>query len=150
MLGLYGEADTGIPPDQVKQMEAALKAAGKTAEFHEYPGAPHGFVADYRASFLLVLIYAGISSLTGFALYGCWRYASYHRRLLVRSVEDRTVRWISDLLLLTPLIFLASIPIALVDPSIAEYSWLAVFVLPIVYVRSRTGQVQRLEGRLDA
>jgi len=51
VLGLYGEADTGIPPDQVKQLEAALKAAGKTAEFHEYPGAPHGFVADYRPSY---------------------------------------------------------------------------------------------------
>jgi len=51
VLGLYGEADTGITPDQVKQMEAALKAAGKTAEFHEYPGAPHGFIADYRPSY---------------------------------------------------------------------------------------------------
>ena len=51
VLGLYGEADAGIPPDQVRQMEAALKAAGKTAEFHEYPGAPHGFVADYRPSY---------------------------------------------------------------------------------------------------
>ena len=51
VLGLYGEDDTGITPDQVKQMEAALKAAGKTAEFHEYPGAPHGFVADYRPSY---------------------------------------------------------------------------------------------------
>jgi len=51
VLGLYGEADTGITPDQVKQMEAALKAAGKTEEFHEYPGAPHGFVADYRPSY---------------------------------------------------------------------------------------------------
>ncbi|HEY2534407.1 MAG TPA: dienelactone hydrolase family protein [Xanthobacteraceae bacterium] len=51
VLGLYGEADAGIPPDQVKQMEAALKAADKTAEFHEYPGAPHGFVADYRPSY---------------------------------------------------------------------------------------------------
>jgi carboxymethylenebutenolidase len=51
VLGLYGEADTGITPDQVNKMEAALKAAGKTAEFHEYPGAPHGFVADYRPSY---------------------------------------------------------------------------------------------------
>ena len=51
VLGLYGEADAGIPPDQVNKMEAALKAAGKTAEFHEYPGAPHGFVADYRPSY---------------------------------------------------------------------------------------------------
>jgi carboxymethylenebutenolidase len=51
VLGLYGEADTGLSVDQVHQMEAALKANGKTAEFHIYPGAPHGFVADYRASY---------------------------------------------------------------------------------------------------
>ena len=51
VLGLYGGADAGISVDSVHQMEAALQAAGKTAEFHIYPDAPHGFVADYRASY---------------------------------------------------------------------------------------------------
>ena len=51
VLGLYGEADTGIPVQQVKDMEAKLKAAGKVAEFKLYPGAPHGFHADYRESY---------------------------------------------------------------------------------------------------
>ena len=51
MLGLYGAEDTGIKVEQVKDMEAKLKAAGKTAEFHIYPGAPHGFHADYRPSY---------------------------------------------------------------------------------------------------
>jgi carboxymethylenebutenolidase len=51
VLGLYGAEDQGIPVDQVKEMETALKAAGKTAEFKIYPGAPHGFHADYRASY---------------------------------------------------------------------------------------------------
>jgi carboxymethylenebutenolidase len=51
VLGLYGEADAGIKVEQVKEMEAALKKAGKTAEFHIYPGAPHGFHADYRPSY---------------------------------------------------------------------------------------------------
>jgi carboxymethylenebutenolidase len=51
VLGLYGAEDAGIPVDQVKQMEAALKAAGKTADFKIYPGAPHGFHADYRPSY---------------------------------------------------------------------------------------------------
>ena len=32
-------------------MKAALKAAGKTAGFEIYPGAPHGFHADYRPSY---------------------------------------------------------------------------------------------------
>jgi len=51
VLGLYGAEDTGITPDQVERMKAALQAAGKTADFKVYPGAPHGFHADYRPSY---------------------------------------------------------------------------------------------------
>ncbi len=51
VLGLYGAEDTGIPVAQVEQMKAALAAAKKTDEFHIYPGAPHGFEADYRPSY---------------------------------------------------------------------------------------------------
>jgi carboxymethylenebutenolidase len=51
VLGLYGAEDQGIPVDQVNTMKAALAAAGKTAEFKIYPGAPHGFHADYRPSY---------------------------------------------------------------------------------------------------
>jgi carboxymethylenebutenolidase len=51
VLGLYGEADTGIAVAQVEALKAALAAAGKTAEFKIYPGAPHGFHADYRPSY---------------------------------------------------------------------------------------------------
>ena len=51
VVGLYGAEDTGIPVADVEAMKAALAAAGKTAEFHIYPGAPHGFEADYRPSY---------------------------------------------------------------------------------------------------
>ena len=51
VLGLYGEADQGIPLAQVEAMKAALAAAGKTAEFRIFPGAGHGFHADYRPSY---------------------------------------------------------------------------------------------------
>ncbi|WP_435019636.1 dienelactone hydrolase family protein [Tundrisphaera sp. TA3] len=51
ILGLYGEADGGIPVATVEQMREALKAAGKTAEIHVYPNAPHAFNADYRPSY---------------------------------------------------------------------------------------------------
>jgi carboxymethylenebutenolidase len=51
VIGLYGEADTGIPVAQVEALKAALAANKKTAEFKIYPGAPHGFHADYRASY---------------------------------------------------------------------------------------------------
>ena len=51
VLGLYGEADTGIAVAQVEAMKKALADAGKTAEFKIYPAAPHGFHADYRPSY---------------------------------------------------------------------------------------------------
>jgi carboxymethylenebutenolidase len=51
VLGLYGEADTGIAVADVEALKAALAANKKTAEFKIYPGAPHGFHADYRASY---------------------------------------------------------------------------------------------------
>src|ERR1700741_3392232 len=51
VLGLYGAEDTGIPVATVEALKAALAANNKTAEFKIYPGAPHGFHADYRASY---------------------------------------------------------------------------------------------------
>jgi carboxymethylenebutenolidase len=51
VLGLYGEADGGIPVANVEAMKAALAEAKKTAEFKIYPGAQHGFHADYRPSY---------------------------------------------------------------------------------------------------
>jgi carboxymethylenebutenolidase len=51
VLGLYGEADAGIPLTQVDQLKAALAVANKTFEIKVYPAAPHGFHADYRASY---------------------------------------------------------------------------------------------------
>lgn len=52
VLGLYGEADRGIPLDTVEAMRAALQRAGQTGSgIHVYPAAPHGFHADYRDSY---------------------------------------------------------------------------------------------------
>lgn len=51
VLGLYGEADQGIPLTQVEAMRAALKAANKPSELKVFAGAPHGFHADYRPSY---------------------------------------------------------------------------------------------------
>ncbi|PQZ76330.1 MULTISPECIES: dienelactone hydrolase family protein [unclassified Brevundimonas] len=52
VLGLYGGQDGGIPVASVETMRAALTAAGQSdSEIVVYPDAPHGFHADYRASY---------------------------------------------------------------------------------------------------
>jgi carboxymethylenebutenolidase len=51
ILGLYGGADAAIPMSQIEEMREKLKAAGKPSEIVVYPDTPHGFNADYRASY---------------------------------------------------------------------------------------------------
>ena len=50
ILGLFGDKDTAPTPAEVDQHEQALKAAGKTYEFHRYPDAGHGFFYYDRPS----------------------------------------------------------------------------------------------------
>ncbi|GLK48743.1 hydrolase [Brevundimonas intermedia] len=52
VLGLYGGKDQGIPLASVERMREALARAGQTgSQIIVYPDAPHGFHADYRASY---------------------------------------------------------------------------------------------------
>lgn len=52
VLGLYAEKDQGIPLSDVEAMKAALASAGKKdSSIVVYPGAQHGFHADYRPSY---------------------------------------------------------------------------------------------------
>jgi len=43
VLGIFGNDDKNPSPEQVDNLEAALKAAGKEYAFHRYDGAGHGF-----------------------------------------------------------------------------------------------------------
>ncbi|MFI5036533.1 MAG: dienelactone hydrolase family protein [Acidimicrobiales bacterium] len=47
-LGLYGDADQGIPPEQVEALRAAAATSGVATEVVRYPEAGHGFNCDAR------------------------------------------------------------------------------------------------------
>ncbi|HKQ97103.1 MAG TPA: dienelactone hydrolase family protein [Candidatus Polarisedimenticolia bacterium] len=50
-LGLYGETDQNPKPEDAKKLEELLKHHNKNVEVVVYPGAGHGFHADYRPSY---------------------------------------------------------------------------------------------------
>ncbi len=67
VLGLYGAEDRGIPLPSVEAMRSALARAGQTSsEIVVYPGAPHGFHADYRDSYRATDAADGWSKLLAF------------------------------------------------------------------------------------
>jgi carboxymethylenebutenolidase len=51
LLGLYGGADESISQADVQAAAARARAAGQTVRIEVFAGAPHGFHADYRASY---------------------------------------------------------------------------------------------------
>ena len=51
LLLIYGEADMGIPMDDVRNLEESLRANGKGFELKTYPGAPHAFFNDTRETY---------------------------------------------------------------------------------------------------
>jgi carboxymethylenebutenolidase len=46
VLGLFAEKDGFVTPQVAKEVDAAIKAAGKQSEFHVYPGVDHAFFND--------------------------------------------------------------------------------------------------------
>lgn len=51
LLGLYGGADDSIDIDDVRAAAAKARTAGQVVQIEVFPGAPHGFHADYRATY---------------------------------------------------------------------------------------------------
>lgn len=51
LLGIYGNEDFGIPLDQIRAFEAALKEEGKDATILVYPGVGHAFFNEDRPSY---------------------------------------------------------------------------------------------------
>jgi carboxymethylenebutenolidase len=49
VLGLFAEKDGFVTPATAREVEAAVKKAGKSVEIHIYPGVDHGFFNDERA-----------------------------------------------------------------------------------------------------
>ena len=70
LLGLFGEEDQYPSPAQVVELEEALKAAGKTYEFHSYPNAGHAFFAVNRPSYRAEAANDGWEKV--FAFYGAY------------------------------------------------------------------------------
>jgi carboxymethylenebutenolidase len=48
VLGLFAENDSFVTPAVAREMEAAIKKAGKQVEIHIYPGVDHAFFNDER------------------------------------------------------------------------------------------------------
>jgi len=79
-------------------------------------------------------MYAATVAAAGLLLTLLWLYASYHYRLIDPALGQHSIRMATIRSLITPVIFLLSVPVAYFSRDIAICMWLSNFVIALVVV----------------
>lgn len=83
------------------------------------------------------IFYALTISVTGLVSWSTWWYASAGHRLIDPGFSDGDSRWERIRPLITPVVFLISVPVAFVNDEIAKYFWALAIVANFVYRRAK-------------
>lgn len=102
-----------------------------------------GVLARYGDQPTGVVVYAAIISGIGLSYTVLWQY-SWRRKLFVAELDADLFTYLRARSLAVPVVFLASIPVAFLSPTGAEYLWLSVLVLDaalsLIYRRRAASQ----------
>jgi uncharacterized membrane protein len=96
-----------------------------TIAFVPYPTALLSAAGDEVPA---TIFYAASMAAVGLAEAAVWLYAIRIRELALPGVSPAVRRWVLLRILRTPVVFLLSIPVALVWPNLAKWLWLLIFV----------------------
>ncbi|MDQ0118454.1 putative membrane protein [Pseudarthrobacter defluvii] len=96
-------------------------------------GFASGVLARYGDQTTGVVVYAVIITGMGLSYTAMWQYA-WHRKLFGDDVDADLFSYLRARSLAVPIVFLASIPVAFLSPTAAEYAWLAVLALDAILV----------------
>ena len=95
-----------------------------TIAFVPYPTALLSAAGDQVPA---TVFYAASLAAVGLAEAAVWLYAMRIRELALPGVSPAVRRWLLLRILRTPVVFLLSIPVALVQPNLAKWLWLLIF-----------------------
>lgn len=111
-----------------------------TIVFLPFPTSVLGEYGDTRVG---VMFYAAALAVSGFATSGLWYYMTQGNRLVASTMDQAYSRRIFVQSLVTPVMFAASVPVALVGPGFAQYVWvMAAIAHPVL-----EGVTQRRQRR---
>lgn len=89
---------------------------------------PVDLFGDFSNSHSVVVFYSSALALAGYLLTILWLYASHGNRLVAKTLSKRRIEFYTIKILIAPLVFTLSIPVAFVDLSLAKLSWLFVLL----------------------
>ncbi|HTY15925.1 MAG TPA: TMEM175 family protein [Methanoregulaceae archaeon] len=92
-------------------------------------------ITQYGHYHLATILYASIQAITGTILMILWVYVSKNHRMIDPHLSNQMIRFIFNRQLLVIAIFLLSIPIAMINTTVAQVSWIA--IAPLVGLMRR-------------
>ena len=98
---------------------------------HRVPAIPTSVLGTYGTT-PAVTLYAGTLAFTGTVVLVMWLYATAGHRLVRANMDAGLIRHHTLRAASVVLVFLASIAIAQVNPSAAEFSWLTIVVFIVL------------------
>jgi uncharacterized membrane protein len=96
---------------------------------------PTAILSLYGETAVAVIFYTSTLTVAGLLNLVLWLWAASGHRLIRADVSDRLIRNHSWRACISPAVFLASMPLALWSPTIAEMSWLSILVISVVFRR---------------
>ncbi|MGA7984496.1 MAG: TMEM175 family protein, partial [Burkholderiales bacterium] len=103
---------------------------------------PTSVLGEHANQPAAVVFYACVLALTGLLQLAMWLYATFARRLVEVSLDDRQYRFLQRLvgarMAIPPLVFLLSVAVARYSPTWVEYSW--ILIAPALALVSRIGR----------
>lgn len=92
---------------------------------------PTSLLSEYSGDPVAVVLYAAVVGIIGLLQFAIWSYA-WRKGFIEREIDESLYRYVSRNQLLTPIVFGASIPLALfVSGQVAMYFWLALIPVNI-------------------
>ena len=98
---------------------------------------PNDLIGKYPANQSAVIVYAVLLAATGISMCLLWIHASKGYRLVDETLQPKYVWRLTVRLLISPIIFLISIPISFFNPLYAMVTWFFGFPIAIYFERTR-------------
>ncbi len=90
---------------------------------------PTFLVGRYGSSSVITALYAANLSTISLLYAFLWWYASAHRRFIAQALDEQSIIRERLRALVTITLFLISIGLAFINPILAKWTWLAIFVI---------------------
>jgi uncharacterized membrane protein len=97
---------------------------------------PNDLIGKYPANQSAVIVYAVLLAATGISMCLLWIHASKGYRLVDQTLHPKFIRSLTLRLLISPVIFLISIPISFFNPLVSMVTWFFGFPIAIYFERT--------------